>query len=408
MKLLLAFAALPLAALPLDDEPEFVRPDPTECSVCGADPARMEAAGIVSHGEFRFGETDTEIVSRLFTGIPIRWIEGPHVKLGFADVEYDFWFGGGDGLRGDPDEPTEGAGSLRELATGALALEPWRKTHVYLERAEALHRRIADLLGVEDRDFPSLDEYERPIQPPHQSGRYMGEGPHLGQAGKFELLLLPGQPQYEAYLKDSRGLDGAHTAQHLVPSTDAMTVTMHQMDGDLWDDAGLHGYVVHMLTHAMLDSYRHYSYTGPLWLSSGLAHLLERELTPSANTFCGGHASTHDARDLRDWTAEARKLASKRRATPLTELMERESLRDFTLADHVTSWSMVRFLVTEHPEAFAAINADVRGLSRGKQPVPLGALSRAHQDAFARHLGLTYEEFDKAWAKWAKKQRQQA
>ncbi|MDF1799370.1 MAG: hypothetical protein P1V81_09360 [Planctomycetota bacterium] len=409
MKHLLPLAAYLLAATaPQGDEaPEFQRPDPTTCSVCAADPARMEKAGIVSHGEFRFGETDTEIVSRLFTGIPIRWIEGPHVKLGFADVEYDFWFGGdGSDPEDDPSQPGKrGKGGIRQLGTGALTLEPWHKTHVYLERAEALYTRVAGLLDVEPDDLPTLNEYDEPVAAKNHRGKYMGEGPHLGQAAKFEILILPGAEEWAVYLKDARGLDEAKSLLHLVPSTDAVGVTIHQMDGDMWDDDGLHGHLAHLFTHALIDSYRHYSYAGPLWISSGLAHMLEREVNNERNTFCGGHPTTAEARELHDWTAEAKQLASKRKATALADLLTRDSHNDFTLADHVTSWSMVTYLVAEHPGAFAGINADVRGLSKGKQPVDAMILARAHSDAFARHLGWTYAEFDKAWAKWAKKQK---
>ena len=408
-----AHAARPAAPTlaPQDEEPEFTPPDPAGCSVCGDDPVRRKRADIVSHGGFRFGTSDTRIVQRLFRGIPLRWIEGEHVSLGFADVEYAFWFGGGDGLPtgGAGRDDDEGSGTaLRELATGALALEPWHKTHVYLERAEAVYARMLDLLQVEQRDFPTLDAYGEPVQPAHKRGVYMGEGPHLGQAGKFELLLLPGAGQFDAYLADTRGLDGAETAVHLVPETDAVVLTMHQLDGDLWDDEKLHAYVAHMLTHMMFDSYRHYSYRSPDWLGVGLAHLFERELVRDANTFCGGHPTTADARDLRNWTTEARQLASRNRFTSVAQLVEREGVAEFTLTDHVTSWSMVRFLVTEHPDAFAAIANDLRGLSKGTQPVDAMVLRRAHRDAFARHLEWTYDEFDAAWRAWARKQRKAA
>jgi len=396
-------AAAPLAPT-LDDADEFQRPVPGDCEVCEAKPRAMEALGVVSHGEFGFGNSDTVELSELFGGIPIRWIEGAHLKLGFAEVEYDSWWGGGEAAKSGQRISRQGAGGMSEMATGALAKSPWRKTHTYFERLEGTYARMLELLERTDEDFPTIDEGGLLVLPAKHGRRYMGEGPHLGMAGKFEILVLPGEDQHRAYRADTRGLDSAGGLLHLVGATDAMTLTAHQMDGALWDDEILHGHLVHMLAHALVDSYRHYSYPGPIWLSVGTAHLLERETTMEFDTFCGQHPSTKGVPGMRDWTAEARKLATSGKATGLDELMGRELLTDMTLDDHVTSWSMVRFLVDDHPGVFASLNDDIRGLTQSKLPCDPEDLLQAHRDSIARHLGLTYAEFDAAWAKWAKKQ----
>jgi len=408
MQSTLTLALVALLAPAVDQDPEWAPPDPAECTICGNEPERLEEAHAVAHEGFRFGESDTRIVQRLFKGIPLRFVEGPNVKLCIADVTYELWWGGGDGLGSSPEAPSDGVKILRELANGALAYQPYHKAHVYLDRCEAIYARICEILQVQPEDFPSLDEYGDPIQPTHKRGQYMGEGPWLGQAAKFEVMLLPSEEHFWAYMNDARGLDAARTAIHLVPSTNAVALTLHQMDGALWDDDEFHGYIAHYLALAMLDSYRHHSYPNPPWLRAGVAHLLEREVIRDANNFDGQHPSTAEARTLRDWTAEAKKLAAKRKFTPLAQLMERQVMSELTLTDHVTSWSMVRFLTTEHADAFAGIARDIRGITRGKQPVDAMVLTRAHRDAFARHMGLTYEEFDDAWRKWAKKQKKAA
>ncbi|MDF1799371.1 MAG: hypothetical protein P1V81_09365 [Planctomycetota bacterium] len=397
------FAAAPLAS-PIDDAADFRRPVPGDCEVCEAKPRAMEALDIVSHGEFAFGGSGTAEVSELFRGIPIRWVEGAHLKLGFAEVEYDSWWGGGEAAKSGQRSSRQGAGGMAEMATGALAKSPWRKTHTYFERLEVTYARMLELLERSDADFPTIDEDGLLVLPAGHGRRYMGEGPHLGMAGKFEVLVLPGADQHRAYQVDRRGLDGAEGLLHLVGSTDAMTLTVHQMGGALWDDEILHGHLVHMLAHALVDSYRHHSYPGPVWLSAGTAHLLERETTMEFDTFCGQHPSTLDLPGLRDWTARARKLATSGKAPGLEELMGRGALTDMTLDDHITSWSKVRFLVDAHPGVFASLNDDIRGLTQGKLPCDPEDLRQAHRDAIARHLGLTYAEFDDAWAKWAKKQ----
>ncbi|MBC8451100.1 MAG: hypothetical protein H8D72_00160 [Planctomycetes bacterium] len=396
-KLLLALA---FAALALPQEP--TRPDPKTCSVCKNQPAKMARLDVVSHGGFRFGRSDTNLVERIFGDLDIYWIEGEHVKLGFAATEFPYWPGGN-----DPEGEGGKSNQVRGLANGALAMKPFARAHAYLERAEATYARVQELLIVEDEDFPRLDPEGNPIPSKKMPGTYMGEGPYLGQAAKFELLILPGPAEHGEYLSHPNGLGGPLVNRVLIKDTDAISLAVHLQNGEMWDDPGVWGYVTHHLTHAFSAGYKHDSYPTPVWLESGLAHALEREVNTGNNSFCGSGEVAAAGAKINDWNQKTKELLRGKSRAHIEGLLAKETIMDFTLEDHILSWSMVRFLMDEHPKALAAIKADLHGLSKSKKGVGGSLILNTHKDAFARHLNMTYEEFDKAWSKWAKKQKSQ-
>jgi glutaredoxin len=58
--------------------------DPAECPYCHNDPALLRAAGLVSHGVFVFGKSDTAKVDELLPECDVRWIETANFRIGFA------------------------------------------------------------------------------------------------------------------------------------------------------------------------------------------------------------------------------------------------------------------------------------------------------------------------------------
>ena len=82
-----AYLALPLLIL-AQGEDRNPRNNPYTCPYCMADPELMGPAGIVSHGGFEFGRTDTDGVDDLLASNDIRWIETEHFEIGFAGPPY--------------------------------------------------------------------------------------------------------------------------------------------------------------------------------------------------------------------------------------------------------------------------------------------------------------------------------
>jgi hypothetical protein len=385
--------ALPLLAVAPD------RPDPKDCSVCHNQRAKMARLRVENHGDFRFGRSDSKIVEMIFEDkLPIFWIEGQHVKLGFAATDFPLWPGGS-----DPDNGSRRSKELRSLANGALAEKPFARTHRFLERAEETYARVQELLQVEDSDFPRLDIEGKPVQPKGAPSGYMGEGPYLGQAAKYELLFLPSFEEYNQYMLHPNGLAGETMNQALIKDTDAISTVLHLANGEMWNDQGVWGYMVHYLAHALIRGYKHDSYALPAWLDAGFAHAIEREVNPTANSFCGSAEVATAGTDINNWAKEIKSILRKRHAPYFEPLFAKEELVDFTLEDHLIAWSMVRFLIEKHPKEFALINGDLHGISKSKRAIGVIAMRHAQQDTFARHLDMTYDEFDKAWSKWAKR-----
>ena len=383
--------ALALGLLLQDAEPP-AKPDPTTCTVCYADPPLMERAGVVSHGGFTFAHSDTELVERIFKDeLPIHWVESEHFKLGFADVVFR--------------DASGAAAPTGSWASGALAMRPYARAHEYIERCEALYDDFLELVDLEDDAFPALDEHGAPIIAP--DAPYTGKGPHLGMAAKFEVLFLPGADEFDRFALHPNGLMRARHNRSKIDRTDAFHLTLHLNDGRMWDDRAVYSNLAHGLAHNFLRGLEHDDHPIPTWFEVGLAHHMERELSHVANSFCLNPEAFEQGYALGDWNGAVRDLLRKRKAPFLEPLALKEHETEFAFEDHLIAWSMTRYLVHEHPEAYAGILKHMKGLTDGKRDIGIVQLRTAHQDAFAKHLDMTYSEFDKAWSKWAKKQSKQ-
>ncbi|MFT6042358.1 MAG: hypothetical protein ACI9C2_002538, partial [Gammaproteobacteria bacterium] len=307
--------------------------------------------------------------------------------------------GGGTDDKGDK-KPT----GVKSLANGALAFEPYARSHAYLERAEALYARIQEVLRVDDKSFPQVNEYGRKIPFSDPGHAYMGEGPYLGQGGKYEVLFVSGPKEHQRYGESPDGLRGDGSNVQMVQDSDAMSVALHLNDGGMWDDDGVTGNMLHHLTHAYLSGFKHNSYDTPVWIQEGLAHALEREHSPLFTSFCGSEEVYSQGRGTNDWNEETKSILRKLKKPYLEPLLSKASPHGLSFADHVIAWSMVRFLLDEHPDEFAAINSDLHGVGEGQRRIGMPTILTAQLNAFEQHLGMDYADFDKAWAKWAKKQ----
>lgn len=383
--------ALAIGMLSQDGEPEpSPKPDPTTCTVCYSDPPLMKRSGVVSHGGFTFAHSDTDLVERIFKDeLPIHWVESEHFKLGFAEVVFR-----------DVSGAAAPAGSW---ANGALAMRPFARAHEYVERCEALYDDFLELVDLDDAVFPALDEHGDPILTP--DAPYAGKGPHLGMAGKFEVLFLPGAEELDRFALHANGLMRATHNRAKIDRTDAFHLTLHLNDGLMWDDRAVYSNLAHGLAHNFLRGLEHDDYPIPTWFEVGLAHHLERELSHVANSFCLNPEAFQEGYSLGDWNGATRDLLRGQKAPYLEPLALKEHETEFAFEEHLIAWSMTRFLIHEHPEAYAGMLKHMKGLTDGKVDIGIVELRTAHQDAFAKHLDMTYSEFDKAWSKWAKKQR---
>jgi hypothetical protein len=365
--------------------------DPVQCPYCFGDPALMEAAGILSHGGFEFARIDTAQVDSLMATSDIRWIETPHFELGFALATSKVNAKDRNKLRAELGRLAE---VLPEVDPKSSRLDPWLGAHLYAQRAEDLWRRMLELLEVQESDFPDGKTLW------HGEPPYLGEGPHLGQKGKYEILILPSAGASKSFLLDQFGLSLKTSVRYNVPDRDSLILVTHTRQGSLTRDAALHGHVVFNLTHNLIDGYKHYSYDTPIWLHEGLAHYLERELNPEYNSFDSGEGATAEKTSKSNWTLPTRKLVQRDDAPSMAQLMALRSYADLELEHHFSSWSRVEYLLQEHPGFLARLLAALKGRTDAAGLADGSGVADAQREVFRDELGMSYAQFDRAWADW--------
>jgi len=230
---------------------------------------------------------------------------------------------------------------------------------------------------------------------------YMGTGPHVGHEGKFEVLLLPSEADHVTFLRDQFGLKIRQTQRWLIHDTDSLIVVAHERQGSLRKDTPLHGHLVFNLAVNLLDAYRHYSYDTPCWLLEGLGHFMEREIDPRCNTFDGSEGATAAETRKSDWDAAVKKLIRARKAPRIAELLQLSDYADFELPHHFVTWSLTKFMIEEHPEAYASLTQALHG-RMDEEGYPDGTdLVGCHREAVREYFGMTHAQLDEAWAEWA-------
>lgn len=371
--------------------------DPSECPYCEGDPKRMEKAGIVSHGGFEFGKTDTAETDARYPGRPVYWIESEHFEIGF---------GIDDSYKVDREEKDRVVAELKELnkvlprvSTTKLILDPWLRAHLFALRFEKIYARFEELLGLEDAEWPSG------LRPWNMVGKYMGEGPYLGQKGKYEVLVLAKVGDYEEYTAQHFGQRTTHSLRWNVPDRGTLTVTTHAEQGHGRKDLYLHSHLAYQITHNLVNGYKHYSYETPVWLRIGLAHVIEREISPDYNTFDVGEGADVESATRSRWHEYVKKLVRQGSVPYMAEMVRLAGFNSLDSVHHYVSWSMVTYLIQEHPEGFAKLNDAIHGLKDEKGYSDASRLKDVQRESFKEFFGMSYTQFDEAWREWVVKTR---
>ena len=212
--------------------------------------------------------------------------------------------------------------------------------------------------------------------------------------------MLPSEALHLSFLRKEFGLSVRKTQRWNVVGRDSLTVTMHDDDGSLNKDTALHGHMVFNLAHNFLDGLKHYSYDTPIWLHEGLAHFLEREVSPTYNSFDSSEGGIAEETNKSKWHKETRSLVRGNDAVRMASLMSLRNYAELELEHHFTTWSMVRYLVEEHPDEFAAFLLALKGWKDADGIADGSNMPQKHRDSFREHLGWTYAQFDTAWSEW--------
>jgi hypothetical protein len=215
------------------------------------------------------------------------------------------------------------------------------------------------------------------------------------------VLLLPSEASHVTYLRDQFGLTIKKTQRWNLVDTGTISVTIHTEDADLRDDTALHCHLAFNLAVNLLDGYEHYSYDTPCVWREGLAHYFGRRISPEFNSFDASEGAVAEMTKKSDWATEVRKMIQSGDVPRLAEMLSLKTYAEFKLRHHYTCWSMVSFLIEAHPEGWAGFTAELHGRKDAQGFADGSNLLDFHREVFAKHLGLSYSEFDLAWREWA-------
>ncbi|MFT7077180.1 MAG: hypothetical protein ACJA0P_003201 [Planctomycetota bacterium] len=360
----------------------------------GGDPELMKAAGYVSMGGFEFGPApDTTVeTNKYLSYLEIRWIETEHFEIGVSLPQVKVTQSEREKVRAELTQMQAFFGD--EIDPRTRVLDPWLRAHLYAKRVEEHYDAIQAMLGVSDKDFAD----NRPIW--NQRAKYMGTGPHLGQIGKYEILLLPSEGAAKTYLRDRLGLTTKLTQRWNVIQRDSMTVIIHTDQGKLRVDESLHGHLVFNLTHNLLNGFKHYSYDMPVWIMEGAAHWFERQYNPRFNTFDASEGSAAEKSSKSKWEPEAKKLVSSGKAPSFASMIGLRTFSELELSHHFVLWSIFDYLMKVHPEFLAKYFDSTAGLKNAEGFDDYSRFQDEQRAVFKDELKMDYRTFEAAWKEW--------
>jgi len=138
-----------------------------------------------------------------------------------------------------------------------------------------------------------------------------------------------------------------------------------------------------------------------VWIDEGLAHAIEKEIEPQSVTTDGTEGAARETHTPSDWGDAVQKLVAQKKAITLAQLLHAKEFGELDADAHLVAWSMVRFLIEEHPAELAKILGGIKGQLDAEGRPSGKDLTDLQRRLFKEVGGWTPAEFDEAWKKWA-------
>ena len=364
------------------------------------EPAAMKAAGILRFGNFAWGdEHGTSSVEETLGDTNLLWIETAHFRIASTLGEYS--------IPNNQRQKKKIRAELEELAKKIPNLNPrrirtldaWLRLHLWAMRLEKTYAAVSAILQIEDSNFPQKKGVL-------VSGKYMGEGPFLGMPEKFTLFIAEKESTLGRYSSRYCPPFLGGPKRHLFQKFGSMMFGTAEefANGLLKDDTQMHCHVVASIVHNLVDCYRFYWYSLPVWIPEGLAHHFVRQIEPRFNQFTSVKEYSPNDGDNWEWEERIRARVGHHFFPTFSKLMRWTGHSDRKVADHMMMWSRVDYLVQEKPDSFASFLDSMTGLVPGKGQLPASEEILALQEkSFLEAFGTSPESFDEQWATWVKK-----
>ena len=250
------------------------------------DPEAMQELGYSAFAPFLWHKGErTDGVRETMGGMSMLFVETEHFKIGSTLTTYE--------LPNDREERAKVADELARLKKKVRfrpprkELDPWLRLHLYAQRVEDTYATFLRDFGIETDDFIS-------------------SGPHLGQPGKFLVLLCQRKSELARYVKAYMNAEVedvfrwgfAEDSFFVGASMESIELSWQEPDEEPFD-AMLHCTIVANLAANLLDAYRGNFYAAPRWLTFAIGHHHVRRIDPRWIT-SAGHRPGHNRRED-DW-----------------------------------------------------------------------------------------------------------
>lgn len=364
------------------------------------EPAALKKAGYESFGPFAFGGGHSSVeVADLLGSEPLIWIETTHFRIGCSlsrlplkndEPWHDEW------VARLKQELKRLSTRLPRVKTDLKELDPWLRAHLIAQRAEELYAEVRTNFGLEEFTFP--------VAPDDLTGdptKYRGNGPHLGNRGKYMLLLLQRSSSHARYTRAFQGREMADPVRHYDVESGAMYwgAAEETADGLFRQDYALQAHVAFNLAHNLYSSYRGYTHGLPAWLVTGLAHWHSRRVCPRFPTYDRKNDTDKDPRSaFWEWEKRVPGLLKNEAFGPVETLLEGTNAGAFGLEQHMQSWALVDFLMTTQKAKFMQFVHSLKDPFHEGRQLPTDIELRVRQlDSLRAFLGLTPAGLEETW-----------
>ncbi|MAG57984.1 MAG: hypothetical protein CMJ83_16995 [Planctomycetes bacterium] len=153
------------------------------------------------------------------------------------------------------------------------------------------------------------------------------------------------------------------------------------------DDKNMHSHVVHMGTHLLHRASHKFNRENPPWLSCGLSHWMDLELTEQTRDFCFNERSAKSPWNLVEWKTKIYGEVASRREIQFAEVIAKKTLDQTDHRDHAYAYSYIDFMISAYPAKFKAFYKSIKSSNSTKKAI---------DDVF----NWSTSSFHDYWRKW--------
>jgi len=394
-----ALPALALAvSLPAQQEPKPSKVDAFADPYTKNDPDKLAALGYVATGQFLWlGDVSTVQVQQVLGEDTAVFIETAHFKLASTLRSFPWpkekeWR---ESLRAEIDALAD---RCPEFKSRPRSIDPWLRAHLFARRLENLYSDFCARFGIDPAAFPKERGGKR-------TSDYMGEGPYLGQPGKYLVVLTHKALSTGTYTRTLHGKPATDTSRHnhVEQGALAVVVATEFAEKALRDDRNLHSHVVYSVCHNLVDGYKHFWHVVPAWLAEGIPLWFGRQVRPEFLNFAGTEDAGSTVLKAHEWDRRVRlrvEHAVWPKAEDLCRVMDATGL-DFV--SHMMAWSRVDFLLRTDAPGFGRFLARMKApiTTQARQPTTEEVLRR-QDEALREAFDLDCAGFDAAWVRFVR------